>query len=165
MRMTERLLLGDLTKRLAEIDGTSVDLILTDPPYNTGMTAKNGTRLSNFFDDNYSLEEYRALARTTARECYRILKADRGCYVFVNWRSLGVWLDALAAANFYATQPGAVSGGVSGNLYMADGKVDPEGEIQIVTTPDGTQRKLQVRIDKDGFQRSKLLETISPSGR
>lgn len=40
------------------------------------------------------------LARTTARECYRILRDDRGCYVFVNWRSLSVWLDALASAGF-----------------------------------------------------------------
>src|SRR5262249_16747443 len=100
MGITERLLLGDSTKRLAEIDDASVDLILTDPPYNTGMTAKSGTRLTNFFDDRYSPEEYRTLARTTARECYRILKEDRGCYVFVNWPSLGVWLDALASAGF-----------------------------------------------------------------
>ena len=100
MRIKERLLLGDSTKRLAEIDDASVDLILTDPPYNTGMTAKSGTRLTNFFDDRYSPEEYCALARTTARECWRILKEDRGCYVFVNWRSLGVWLDALSSARF-----------------------------------------------------------------
>ena len=100
MRITEQLLLGDSTRRLAEIEDASVDLILTDPPYNTGMTAKSGTRLTHFFDDRYSPEEYRTLARAAARECYRILRDDRACYVFTNWRSLGVWLDILAAAGF-----------------------------------------------------------------
>ena len=84
MRITERVLLGDSTKRLAEIADASVDLILSDPPYNTRMTAKSGTQLTNFFDDRYSPEEYRMLARTTAQECYRI----------------GVWRDALASAGF-----------------------------------------------------------------
>jgi DNA modification methylase len=100
MQTREQLLLGDSTKRLAEIDDASVDLILTDPPYNTGMTARGGTKLRNFFDDRYSPHDYRALATTTARECFRILKDDRACYVFINWRSLGVWLDALTGAGF-----------------------------------------------------------------
>jgi DNA modification methylase len=100
MRTREQLLLGDCTKRLAEIDDGAVDLVLTDPPYNTGMTARNATRLQNFFHDSYAPEEYRTLARTVARECYRILKDERACYVFMNWRSLGVWLDALSAAGF-----------------------------------------------------------------
>src|SRR4029079_5775254 len=100
MRMREQLLLGDCTKRLAEIGDGVVDLILTDPPYNTGMTARNATRLQNFFHDAYEPDEYELLARTVARECYRILKDDRACYVFMSWRSLGVWLDALSAAGF-----------------------------------------------------------------
>jgi DNA modification methylase len=100
MRNKEQLLVGDCTKRLAEIEDGAVDLVLTDPPYNTGMTARNATRLQNFFHDAYAPEDYRTLARTVARECYRILKDDRACYVFMNWRSLGVWLDALSAAGF-----------------------------------------------------------------
>ena len=100
MQSKEQLLLGDSTKRLAEIDDASVDLILTDPPYNTGLTARSGTRLTNFFDDRYSADAYRALATTTARECFRILKDNRAAYVFINWRSLGVWLDALTGAGF-----------------------------------------------------------------
>jgi modification methylase len=98
--MREQLLLGDCTKRLGEIEDGAVDLILTDPPYNTGMTARNSSRLQNFFHDAYSPEEYRTLARAVARECYRILKDDRTCYVLMNWRSLGVWLDALSGAGF-----------------------------------------------------------------
>jgi site-specific DNA-methyltransferase (adenine-specific) len=98
---TETLLLGDAKKRLTEIEDQSVDLILTDPPYNTGIKARaNATRLQHFFDDALPPDEYRALAMTVAHECYRILKDDRAAYVFINWRSLGVWLDALTHAGF-----------------------------------------------------------------
>jgi site-specific DNA-methyltransferase (adenine-specific) len=98
---TETLLLSDARKRLTEIEDESVDLILTDPPYNTGITARaSATRLHHFFDDALPAEEYRALAMTVAAECYRILKDDRAAYVFINWRSLGVWLDALTHAGF-----------------------------------------------------------------
>lgn len=100
MRTIEQLLLGDATKRLTEIPDASVDLVLTDPPYNTGMNGRGGTKLRQFFDDSYSPDEYRELARVSARECFRILKDDRACYVFINWRSLGVWLDALSTAGF-----------------------------------------------------------------
>jgi hypothetical protein len=67
--------------------------------------------------------------------------------------------------SFYVSQPGAEWGGISGNLYTPDGKIDPQGEIQLVKSANGTQRKFQVRIDKNGYQRSKLLETISSSDR
>jgi DNA modification methylase len=100
MRLTERLILGDSTKQLGEIQSESVDLILTDPPYNTGMAARPSGRLCNFFDDSYSPDDYRELVRATAQESYRILRDDRACYVFINWRSLGIWLDALSASGF-----------------------------------------------------------------
>ena len=98
---TETLLLGDARKRLLEIDDESVDLILTDPPYNTGISAHaSATRLYHFFDDSLLPDEYRGLALAVAAECYRILKDDRAAYIFINWRSLGVWLDALTNAGF-----------------------------------------------------------------
>lgn len=98
--MRNRIILGDCLEALPGLRDKSVDLILTDPPYNTGMKARRSGQLRNFFDDDYSAEEYRDLASTTARECFRILKDDRACYVFINWRSLGVWLDALSGAGF-----------------------------------------------------------------
>ncbi len=99
--MRNRLLLGDSTTRLREIPDASVDLVLTDPPYNTGIKASpSGTRFRNFFDDALSLEDYRQLVRTTAQELFRVLKIDRACYVFMGWKSLGVWLDELSRAGF-----------------------------------------------------------------
>ncbi len=99
--MRNQLLLGDSTKRLREIPDESVDLILTDPPYNTGIKGSpSGTRFRNFFDDALSPTEYRELVATTARELFRVLRMDRAAYVFINWKSLGIWLEELSRAGF-----------------------------------------------------------------
>lgn len=97
--MDNLILLGDCTKRLSELESESIDLVLTDPPYNTGIR-QHATRLHNFFEDALSPDEYRDLAATVSQELYRVLKADRAAYMFINWRSLGVWLDRLAGAGF-----------------------------------------------------------------
>ena len=98
--MHNRMILADCRDELPKIPSDSVDLVLTDPPYNTGLRASNTTRLTHFFDDAMPADEYRALAREVCRELFRVLKNDRAAYVFMNWKSLGVWLDALAAASF-----------------------------------------------------------------
>jgi DNA modification methylase len=100
-RMRNRLLLGNSTERLREIPDESVDLVFTDPPYNTGIKGSlSGTRFRNFFDDALTPEEYHTLVTTTARELFRVLKADRAAYVFINWKSLGIWLEELGRAGF-----------------------------------------------------------------
>lgn len=94
------MILADCRDALPKIPSDSVDLVLTDPPYNTGLKASNSTRLTHFFDDALPSDEYRALAREVCRELFRVLREDRAAYVFMNWKSLGVWLDALAGAGF-----------------------------------------------------------------
>src|SRR5205085_8049833 len=94
-----RILFGDCRQHLATLASESVDLVLTDPPYNTGHTA-GSSRLRHFFDDALPIPEYRELARTVSAELFRVLKNDRAAYVFINWKSLGVWLDALAGSGF-----------------------------------------------------------------
>jgi len=99
--MRNRLLLGDSTQRLREIPDESVDLVLTDPPYNTGIKpSASSTRFRNFFDDALSPKEYRALVATVAREFFRVLRPNRAAYVFINWKSFGIWLDELSRAGF-----------------------------------------------------------------
>ena len=97
--MENQILLGDCRKCLAELQNESIDLVVTDPPYNTGLRP-GSTRLHNFFEDALSPDEYRELARTASRELFRVLKTDRAAYVFINWKSLGVWLDSLSGAGF-----------------------------------------------------------------
>ena len=93
------MLFGDCRDMLRHIGDESVDLVVTDPPYNTGITA-SASRLRHFFDDALPAGEYRELATAVSRELYRVLKQDHAVYVFINWKSLGVWLDALSGAGF-----------------------------------------------------------------
>lgn len=102
MKLRNVLLVGDAKERLREIPDKSVDLVLTDPPYNTGMKRMpSATRFRNFFDDALPPDEYRALACEVCGELYRVLRADRAIYVFMGWKSLGVWLDELSRAGFH----------------------------------------------------------------
>lgn len=97
--MTGELLFGDCRERLPRLAAASVDLIVTDPPYNTGMSA-GGTRLRHFFDDSMSRDDYRQLAREVSVQLFRVLKPNRGAYVFIGWKSLAVWLDAMSESGF-----------------------------------------------------------------
>ncbi len=92
---------GDCRNILPKLSDETFDLILTDPPYNTGMNEKSSsTRLKNFFADKYSKQEYRHLVEFCANEFYRLLKNDKAIYIFINWKSLGVWIEYLEKAGF-----------------------------------------------------------------
>ena len=89
---------------LKELPDASVDLIITDPPYNTGLNSKvtsaennptvrfNGQKatkpwLGSFFNDDMDDWEYEKLMRDAARGLYRVLKPNKACYVFIDWRT------------------------------------------------------------------------------
>jgi DNA modification methylase len=92
---------GDCLEVMKTFPGDSIDLILTDPPYNTGMKATNrGARLHDFFDDDYTDEDYLKLVRGGAYEMFRILKNDKPIYLFINWKQLGLWLQELRGVGF-----------------------------------------------------------------
>lgn len=108
----------DCLEALPKIPNNSIDLILTDPPYNTGMDSKvtssenhptvrfNSNKLTKkpwlfgFFNDNYTEDEYLNLVQNVSKELFRVLKQDRAGYVFINWKSLGLWLVELAKVGF-----------------------------------------------------------------
>ena len=100
----------DCLEGMKQIDNNSVDLILTDPPYNTGMSPKNTSpinhptvmfkkkspdRLGNFFDDDLSSEKYQKLVIGSCIEFQRILKKNHAGYIFINWKQLGTWINSL----------------------------------------------------------------------
>ena len=75
---------------LKKIPDKSVDLVVTDPPYNTGMVKKELEKnqkawLSGFFNDNYTDVEYLQLIKDTCSEIYRVLKENLGIYIYMNW--------------------------------------------------------------------------------
>lgn len=96
---------------MALLPDESVDMILTDPPYNTGMTAKTPEAFSlrrkgktpwmgNFFNDSYTDEEYLSLVSRSCHAMYKVLKPNKGAYVFINWKKLGIWIECLENAGF-----------------------------------------------------------------
>src|SRR3990167_694521 len=80
-------------------------MVLTDPPYNTGMTAKTkegtgGTlwkgkkkggkaRLSHMFEDSFTEEEFSTLLFSVFKVYESFTKLDTALYVFIDWRRVG----------------------------------------------------------------------------
>lgn len=101
---------GDCLEVMKKIPDNSIDAIITDPPYNTGMKEKDKESIQNnkskrvqldaFFNDDYSKEEYQSLVLNSCKEFHRILKNDKPCYICINWKSLGLWLNELEKCGF-----------------------------------------------------------------
>lgn len=98
-----RLLCGDSTniqsvERL--MDGKKADMVFTDPPYNTGMTAEtqrgtgglwkgrtNGkARLSHMFHDDFTDEEWQSLLQGFISSMFCSMKEDSTAYICLDWR-------------------------------------------------------------------------------
>ena len=71
--------LGDSLQLLKEIPDQSIDLIVTDPPYNLGKDYGKTK-------DNLEFEEYLDWSRKWLSECKRILKKDGTIYIFMGVR-------------------------------------------------------------------------------
>jgi site-specific DNA-methyltransferase (adenine-specific) len=60
---------GDCIKVMAEMPETSVDLIVTSPPYGVGIAYDT-------FNDDLEFEQYKVFSASWLREAYRVLKDD-----------------------------------------------------------------------------------------
>lgn len=92
---------GDATK-IEDVEllmgGAMADLVVTDPPYNTGMTEKNNTfsynwtknkkgktgRLPHMFNDK--IEDWEQFLSSTFANFYTCTKGECAFYVFIDWR-------------------------------------------------------------------------------
>ena len=92
---------GDALEVLPELRGSSVDLVVTDPPYVIGavsaykMEGKSGgwgdmMNSARWFRDWYAM-------------CRRLLKQDGALWTFCNWRSLPVVMRAAVDADWPVT--------------------------------------------------------------
>ena len=70
---------GDSIIELKKLPDKSVDLIVTDPPYNLSKDYGNN-------NDRLEFDQYLEFTRTWLREAYRVLKDDGSIYIFMGMR-------------------------------------------------------------------------------
>jgi len=91
--------LGDVEKLM---DGKLADMVFTDPPYNTGMTAKTQAgkgntlwkgkkktkkaRLSHMFNDSFTEEEWQDFMQLFISSYNIAMKEDAAAYICLDWR-------------------------------------------------------------------------------
>ena len=87
-----RLMCGDSTdlSNLSKVTGgAKADMAFTDPPYNTGMSAKTNagsTRLNHFFDDNYTDSEWAAFLPKIITALDAFTADDSATYISFAWK-------------------------------------------------------------------------------
>lgn len=79
---------GDALIELKKIESESIDLIVTDPPYNLKKDYGNTK-------DNYAFEEYLGFTREWLKESVRVLKSNGSIYVFMGMKYISYLYNIL----------------------------------------------------------------------
>jgi len=79
---------GDAIELLGDVQSSSVQLIIADPPYNLGKDYGNN-------HDTKGFDEYLRFTRTWLKEAKRILRDDGAIYVFMGVRFISYLFDIL----------------------------------------------------------------------
>lgn len=74
-----KIVYGDALKKLKEIPDESINLIVTDPPYNLNKNYGNSQDILEF-------DDYLEFSRTWLKEAKRVLKKDGTIYIFMGMR-------------------------------------------------------------------------------
>jgi len=71
-------------------DGVLTDLVLSSPPYNTGMHKKaDATRLHHMFKDNLTPVEWQELIQDSLTNMFAVTKGSAVFYICIDWRNVG----------------------------------------------------------------------------
>ena len=76
-----KIILGDCLDVMKDIPDSSIDLIITLPPYNLGNYHHTGDKRHKAYDDNLPENEYQCWQILILDECFRILK-DCGSLIY-----------------------------------------------------------------------------------
>ncbi len=83
-----QIILGDCLVELKKIEEASVDLIITDPPYNMNYSGRGKlNHFNGFANDNLTPEEHTAWFESCLKEFYRVLKNDSAIYIYIDFRN------------------------------------------------------------------------------
>jgi DNA modification methylase len=89
---------GDSFNLIKDIKSSSVDLILTDPPYNLAKHSTGNIKFSWREDVNNNIakwDEVEFIPANIADEFVRVLKPNGNLFVFCSYNLIGKWYDAL----------------------------------------------------------------------
>lgn len=92
-----KFILGDSSEKIKDIPDNSVDLILTDPPYNLGKYSTGNLKMSWRSDFNNDIADWDTLDFKPSDwldEYKRVLKPDGNLFAFTAYNLLGQWHDA-----------------------------------------------------------------------
>jgi len=71
-----KLYLDDCFKSFKKINNSSIDIIITSPPYNLGNSHHTGNKRHQAYNDNLPEKEYQETQIKLLNECFRVLKDD-----------------------------------------------------------------------------------------
>lgn len=92
MLNTNRIMQGDCTKLMKTLPESSVDFVLTDPPYLVRYKDRSGRSIIN--DNNPDI------IHSSFSLLYKLLKPDSFCVSFYGWNKIDVFFDAWKKAGF-----------------------------------------------------------------
>jgi len=83
---------GDSVEIMAGFPDSSIDFILTDPPYLVGFKDRSGRSIANDVSDEWVLP--------ASREMFRVLKNNSLAVSFYGWNRVDIFMQAWKAAGF-----------------------------------------------------------------
>ncbi len=100
---------GDCLKVLPTLPDNSIDLVLTDPPYNLATEkmfmfksgkASNSQKLMNHYDNFGTNDNYYLFLDKIMNELYRVLKPNRVAVVYISYKHIHNLINAGLSAGF-----------------------------------------------------------------
>lgn len=87
---------GDCLEVMKTFPDKSVDLVLTDPPYNLDYTGRVKGKFTRFDNDNLEEQEYIEFVSQITKEISRICKDTSAVYLFIDWRNYPIWSQKIS---------------------------------------------------------------------